>query len=195
VRWPGLVVTCLNLHKPRDRSHYEHFKAYHDSFYRFVEAQSLTPFSGPALERGFAGTLLAMIRLLEPALTKPSGAMRLGEYREVGERAVRLLAERGAALAGPHYEEVKAALMGRGRSLLDSWEVLIKEAREGAGSRSYSRFDKEKSAGSPLLYLVLDEVIPAPGSDAAKFAAPTSMRDVEPTVSFWLCRGQLGGRF
>ena len=22
-RWPGLVVTLLNAHKPRDRSHYE----------------------------------------------------------------------------------------------------------------------------------------------------------------------------
>jgi len=31
---PGLVVTILNIHKPRDRSHYEHFAAYHESFYR-----------------------------------------------------------------------------------------------------------------------------------------------------------------
>ena len=52
--WPGLVVTVLNLHKPRDRSHYEHFTAYHESFYRYVESQSLTPFSGPAIDRGFA---------------------------------------------------------------------------------------------------------------------------------------------
>ncbi len=195
VRWPGLVVTCLNLHKPRDRSHYEHFTAYHESFYRFVEAPSLTPFSGPALERGLAGTLVAMVRLLEPGLTRPEGAMRLGEFREVGERAVRLLAKRGASLAGDDYEAVKAALMGRGRSLLDSWEVLIKEAREGAGARSYSRFDREKSAGNPLLYLVLDEDVPPPGSDGAKFAAPTSMRDVEPTVHLWLSRGGLGGRY
>jgi len=38
----GLVVTVFNLHKPRDRSHYERFAAYHASFYRFVEATSLT---------------------------------------------------------------------------------------------------------------------------------------------------------
>src|SRR5205809_5186443 len=30
---PGLVVTLLNIHKPRDRSHYERFAAYHESFY------------------------------------------------------------------------------------------------------------------------------------------------------------------
>src|SRR5690606_5482212 len=46
-KWPGLVVTCFNQHKPRDRSHYERFTVYHDNFYRFVEAMSLTPFSGP----------------------------------------------------------------------------------------------------------------------------------------------------
>lgn len=39
---PGLVVTAFNLHKPRDRSHYERFPAYHESFCRFVEVSSLT---------------------------------------------------------------------------------------------------------------------------------------------------------
>ena len=54
---PGLVVTILNIHKPRDRSHYERFAAYHESFYRSVEATSVTPFSPRALDRGLAGTL------------------------------------------------------------------------------------------------------------------------------------------
>ncbi len=31
---PGLVVTLLNVHRPRDRSHYERFEAFHESFYR-----------------------------------------------------------------------------------------------------------------------------------------------------------------
>ena len=31
---PGLVVTLLNVHKPRDRSHYERFRHYHETFYR-----------------------------------------------------------------------------------------------------------------------------------------------------------------
>jgi hypothetical protein len=56
---PGLVVTILNIHKPRDRSHYERFAAYHESFYRCVEATSVTPFSPRALDRGLAGALKA----------------------------------------------------------------------------------------------------------------------------------------
>ena len=55
---PGLVVTLLNIHKPRDRSHYERFRHYHETFYRAVEAASVTPFSARALDRGFAGARL-----------------------------------------------------------------------------------------------------------------------------------------
>src|SRR5207245_6729932 len=39
---PGLVVTILNPHKPRDRSHYERFPAFHATFYRSVQATSVT---------------------------------------------------------------------------------------------------------------------------------------------------------
>lgn len=94
-RWPGLVVTCFNLHKPRDRSHYERFVTYHESFYRWVEAQSLTPFSGPALERGLAGTLVSMVRLADPRMTEPAAAMMIDKHRADAERWVGLLAARG----------------------------------------------------------------------------------------------------
>ena len=60
---PGLVVTLLNVHRPRDRSHFERFEVFHQSFYRTVEATSVTPFSPRALDRGLAGTLVALARL------------------------------------------------------------------------------------------------------------------------------------
>lgn len=34
-----------NIHRPRDRSHYERFVAWHETFYPAVEATSVTPFS------------------------------------------------------------------------------------------------------------------------------------------------------
>ena len=73
---PGLVVTILNIHKPRDRSHYERFAAYHESFYRSVEATSVTPFSPRALDRGLAGTLVALARQGHAPMTPPKGATR-----------------------------------------------------------------------------------------------------------------------
>jgi hypothetical protein len=47
---PGLVIALLNVHKPRDRSHYERFSYWHAAFYRAVEATSVTPFApGPSI--------------------------------------------------------------------------------------------------------------------------------------------------
>ena len=59
---PGLVVTLLSAHKPRDRSHYERFRHYHETFYRSVEVSSVTPFSARALDRGFAGAMVGLAR-------------------------------------------------------------------------------------------------------------------------------------
>ncbi len=76
---PGLVVTILNIHKPRDRSHYERFAAYHESFYRSVEATSVTPFSPRALDRGLAGTLVSLARQGHAPMTAPRGASAILE--------------------------------------------------------------------------------------------------------------------
>jgi len=70
---PGLVVTLLNIHRPRDRSHFERFEVFHQSFYRTVEATSVTPFSPRALDRGLAGTLVALSRLGHAPMTPPKG--------------------------------------------------------------------------------------------------------------------------
>ena len=43
--FPGLVCTVLAWARPRDLSHYETFEHYHSTFYKHVEAQSVTPFS------------------------------------------------------------------------------------------------------------------------------------------------------
>jgi Helicase conserved C-terminal domain len=191
---PGLVVTCLNVHKPRDRSHYERFAAYHDSFYRQVEAQSLTPFSGPALERGLVGTLVAMVRLLDPAMTPPAAAMDLGDHRALAEQVVKTIAQR-AGRQPRATEQTVSTLEQRGKDLLDAWEMVIDNARQGAGKRSYSPFDKAKDAGKALLWTTLDEDDSMFGQPEAKFSAPTSMRDVEQTTHLWLERGKaLGGR-
>ena len=78
---PGLVVTILNIHRPRDRSHYERFAFYHESFYRSVEATSVTPFSPRALDRGLAGTLVALARQGHAPMTPPKGATEILKER------------------------------------------------------------------------------------------------------------------
>ncbi|MRN26989.1 hypothetical protein EAI30_20585, partial [Romboutsia ilealis] len=43
--YPGVVFVQYDATKNRDRSHYERFRSYHESFYRFVEPTGATPFS------------------------------------------------------------------------------------------------------------------------------------------------------
>jgi hypothetical protein len=64
-RWwerPGLVVTIYSPSKPRDRSHFEHFKSYHQRLYAQVEPTSVTPMSFPALLRGLHAVLAGYVR-------------------------------------------------------------------------------------------------------------------------------------
>ena len=42
---PGLVFANYYRHQARSLSHYESFRPYHESFYRFVEPSSVTPFT------------------------------------------------------------------------------------------------------------------------------------------------------
>ncbi|MCB1764372.1 MAG: helicase, partial [Gammaproteobacteria bacterium] len=78
---PGLVVTLCNIYRPRDRSHFERFAAWHESFYRAVEATSVTPFSSRAVERGLAGVTVALARHGLAAMTPPRGAERVNAER------------------------------------------------------------------------------------------------------------------
>ena len=73
-RVPGLVVTIYNPARPRDRSHYEHFRAYHQSIYQYVEPTSITPFARPVIERALHAVVIALIRMLggESLYEKPN---------------------------------------------------------------------------------------------------------------------------
>lgn len=59
---PGLVVSLFSATKPRDRSHYEDFRSYHESIYRHVEPTSLTAYALPARERTLHAALVSVIR-------------------------------------------------------------------------------------------------------------------------------------
>lgn len=69
---PGLVVTLYSTSRPRDRSHYEQFRSYHQRLYAQVEPTSLTPFSPPAMDRALHGILISWIRQTLPIGTLPS---------------------------------------------------------------------------------------------------------------------------
>ena len=194
--YPGLVVTCLNVMRPRDRSHYERFVAYHESFYRDVEATSVTPYSGQALDRGLVGTLLSMIRHSIKEMQPPLGAMKMHENRPRAEQLLEWLIDRARHHRDWQDETAETRLAElirkRGKRFMDAWERVIDKAIEGAGARTYSKNDRSGSEGLPLMFTANDD---EPSDyDERNFQASTSMRDVEPSVHVWLRFKQLDER-
>jgi hypothetical protein len=61
-RLPGIVIALYTSFRPRDRSHYETFQAFHQSLYRGVEPASVTPFAEPALDRTLHAALVLAVR-------------------------------------------------------------------------------------------------------------------------------------
>lgn len=79
----GIVFTLYNSSRSRDRSHYETFQSYHQSLYKFVESSSVTPYSIPALSRGIAAVIVAMLRNTVQDLSENRSAIKIEKSREI----------------------------------------------------------------------------------------------------------------
>ena len=176
---PGLVITLMNIHRPRDRSHYERFQSWHNTFYRAVEATSVTPFSPRAVDRGLAGVSVALARLGCDAMTAPKQAGMINQHRQTLVFVAETLSKRAEIhdKDQTNSEELRQRIRASVLDLLDSWERVA----EDAGTLQYQ---KEEGGAPPLLYAPLDsELHQRPGY---KFKAQRSLRDVEHAVNLWI---------
>ena len=184
---PGLVVTLLNIHKPRDRSHYERFRHYHETFYRSVEPASVTPFSARALDRGLAGALVALARHSEAVMTPPRGAGEIESVRaELADRLGAAFRDRlkSQPIDDPEEsEEAAEAVRGRVEDLLDSWTWIFDDYRAKGVALEYQQYETRSSA-RPLLRYMLDQGFER--EHHRKFRANRSLRDVEPEVHVYV---------
>lgn len=187
---PGLVVTIFNVHKPRDRSHYERFAHYHQTFYRAVEATSVTPFSPRALDKGLAATLVGLIRQVHRPMTPAIGAMKILEERQKLESVITSLADRAfehsKGLPKAELETLRARVRERSLALIDDWSKLAKELQQVGTGLQYN--PAEAGAAKQLLYDYLSPELKSlpPTNVKMKFRANRSLRDVEPEVNLWV---------
>jgi hypothetical protein len=174
-RKPGLVVTLLNIHKPRDRTHYEQFRAFHMSFYRAVEATSVTPFVPRALDRALAAMLVAAARHVEPALTPEAAAQAMADNPQAYE-AVRAVVAEKMRIAGHDAVAVDQCL-ARLDALKNAWiDIADKQTRSG---------DKFAYAYEDPVRRLLQDPFGQRVNMAANrawFVAGRSMRDTEPVA-------------
>ncbi|WP_406694809.1 DISARM system helicase DrmA [Singulisphaera sp. Ch08] len=181
---PGLIVTIFNINRPRDRSHYERFRFFHETFYRNVEATSVTPFSPRALDRALFAVTTALARLGHDFMIRDHEALKILDHgvhlndvaRTIAERA-RLLQIEGAG-EGPLEQ---TAVYQKVRGLLDTWSNYAEDLKHEQVSLNYT-VDK-LSTTRKLLHEMLDPKLVELKPARQQFKAPRSMRDVEANVA------------
>lgn len=86
-RKPGLVLSLLRSNYPRDQSHFENFRVFHQELYRYVDRTSTTPFSQRSLDRGSATALTVLLRMGISELSGRHDLNNLLQSQEIRRRA------------------------------------------------------------------------------------------------------------
>ena len=175
---PGSVVTVYNWTRPRDISHYERFRSYHQMLYRFVEPTSVTPFSSRARDRALDGVFAGLVRLGDARLTRESGADAFDPSDAWVQEVISLVADRAEAVSpeggtGAAKQATEAELRARS----DTWQ----QAAQRSDLR-YTRWGMGTNPPEDRDYLLGQ----AEDGDQQPFTAPGSLREVEGEVHVYL---------
>ena len=112
---PGLIITMYNNMRARDRSHYETFETWHRSFYRDIEATSVTPFASRAQDKAVHAVLVALARHKIPGMDERPV---LDEIRRTQVEQVASLIEERVARVDPSE---RVAVARKLTHLIDQW--------------------------------------------------------------------------
>lgn len=173
---PGLVVTIYGPSKPRDRSHYERFRTYHQQLYAQVEPTSITPFSPPALERGLHGALASYIRQTGPMASIARPDLSSPQVRELLSAFALLVRARLARVSHGEARDLERLLQRRSAEWASwvplRWEgEVTRDERDVPLLRRAGRFATREVRGRSWL-------------------TPTSMRTVDAE-----CRVKVSGHY
>ncbi|MEU6408246.1 hypothetical protein [Microbispora sp. NPDC046933] len=126
------MITLYNWSRPRDLAHYEDFEHYHATFYRQVEALSVTPYTARALDRGTTAAFVAAVRNAEEAHSRNRDAEDVDLNGDVVTRFVERFLTRAEVAGSPRGRQ---ALDERLKTLTDLWNA----AKQGSARLGYER--------------------------------------------------------
>ena len=164
---PGIV--CINYYRDQARSlsHYENFRPYHESFYRFVEPTSVTPFTWQARVRALHAALVVVVRHSCPYLLANDSAEKFDPNNETVSKAVEMLKRRCAQSDPEREEEISAHL----DNLVKEWRDYVTLMRDQQIQLYYQVTDGDR-AKKRLLYMHGD-------NNGGLWPTLRSMRNVE----------------
>ncbi|MEU7906315.1 DISARM system helicase DrmA [Actinoplanes sp. NPDC049118] len=180
---PGLVVSLGNWARPRDLAHFEQFRHYHETFYKQVEALSVTPFSPTSLDRGIDGVLVGAARVsqahLPDGLSPEANAGRVQAQQEAILELIAQLNDR--ILASTRDEVVAGEANDRLHNRLQRWTKRHKHADKMTMTLVYEK-GKE---GQTYPLMISPEKAAAEGwtGESEPFVVAHSMREVQPEIN------------
>ena len=159
---PGLVFNILSPFNSRDRSHYEHFKSYHQSIYNYVEPTSVTPHSTSVRKRCLHAVVITLCRLWDK---KNRGLPNLPKD-EIKNKVIKYITDYVKKADPDHPEEVE-------RTEKDILEIFRrwKEIQP----LKFGSMSLDQSIEGTLMYPSGTEK----KIEGDQFETPTSMRNVD----------------
>lgn len=142
---PGLVVTLYNWTRPRDLAHFEDFENYHATFYRQVEALSVTPYTRRSLDRGTAATFVAAVRNAAENHSRNADAHDVDLDDPLVQRVIDRMLARAEFV---DHERGRGYLAERINRLKDIW----KEKTTGTTRLGYDKGASKQQLLAPLLH-------------------------------------------
>lgn len=181
--FPGVAFTMYDGSKSRDRSHYEQFKPYHESFYKYVEPTGATPFSKPARERALHAVVIALLRHLNNNLLPESGAAAFTreKYLECISKIRSFIVARDSSIIkrlNSGMNDDSKIITDEIDSIVDEWERIAESFGEDHFIYGEKYMTKSPEDGEGRLLKVFN----TNRSDPA-FDTMTSMRNVDSSVS------------
>lgn len=158
---PGIVFTIYNIGRPRDKSHYEHFREYHSKIYCSVEPTSVTPFSAPLRDRALHAVLIGLYRLRGDEMLNgnppvPPSVKEINEIKNIIRNRV----------AATDPDELDQTL-NQIDEIIDHWETWR--------PKKYQDF----KGGEELPLMYQTGTLPNETWGTRGFRTPTSMRSVD----------------
>ena len=172
---PGLVLANYYRHQARSLSHYESFRPYHESFYRFVEPSSVTPFTWQVRSRALHAALVIAIRHGCDALRGNASAGRFDRdapevkavIAELGRRCRRAAAGTGpAAETLAHLERLAEQWHDEARRCEEERRQLNYQVPDG--DRKFDRLLHTHGESRPGLWATLHSMRNVEGGGALK---------------------------
>lgn len=166
---PGVVFVNYYRDQTRSLSHYENFRPYHESFYRYVEPSSVTPFTYQARRRALHAALVLALRYGIAGLLKNDAAINLNIEDGATQQLIEIFIQRCTTADLSRAKEIRQHV----HELLLAWQTHAERCQITKRALHYQVPRKDKGADR-LLYAHEDDV-------TGLWSTLQSMRNVEST--------------